>query len=198
MRGCSSTTDFLVMNDPFETYNDEVDNFLAKPGQLLPRRNRVNRVSRALNRGVYLIGVNHKYQIGPDGVIRVDASDDDFAAFAELIRTAVASQGIRGIAEEMSLAALRKHFVHGPSFTCRVAAEIGLPHRYCDPDPETQKSLNITSPRQREAYWVRELMGFNRFPVLFIAGADHIDSFNALLTESGLQALVIARDWAPA
>jgi len=30
MRGCSSATDFLVMSDPFETYNDEVDNFLAK------------------------------------------------------------------------------------------------------------------------------------------------------------------------
>ena len=31
MRGCSSTTDFLVMSDPFETYNREVDKFLAKP-----------------------------------------------------------------------------------------------------------------------------------------------------------------------
>ena len=31
MRGCLSTTDFLVMSDPFETYNREVDKFLAKP-----------------------------------------------------------------------------------------------------------------------------------------------------------------------
>jgi hypothetical protein len=144
---------------------------------------------------VCLIGVNHKYQIGPHGVVRVDASDEDFEEFAKLIRAAVESHSIRGVAEEMSVPALRKHFVNGPSFPCELAAKIGLPHRYCDPEPKMQEALNIKSSKQREDFWLQEIKRFNIFPLLFILGADHVDSFEALLTESGMQPIVVAPNW---
>jgi hypothetical protein len=116
---------------------------------------------------VYLVGVNHKYQFGPNGAIPVDASAQDFLEFGDLLRTVIARHGIRGIAEEMSLFALRKHFVRGDSFPCCLAAEIGLPHRYCDPDADTRKTLDIASMKRREQYWIKELI------TLYFSGSVH-------------------------
>jgi hypothetical protein len=148
-------------------------------------------------RAVYLIGLNHQYQIGPNGAIPVEATAQDFSEFADFLRGVIARNAIRAIAEEMSLAALRKHWVRGDSFPCCLAAEIGLPHRYCDPDLDTQKALGITSSTQREQYWIKELIDFDLFPVLFILGANHIESFKGLLIESDLQPFVVAQDWEP-
>jgi len=148
-------------------------------------------------RGVHLVGVNHQYQIGPHGTIPVEATLEDFAEFGSFLRGVIARYAIRGIAEEMSLFALKKHFVSGHSFPHRVATELELPHRYCDPDADAQKALNITSAEQRERYWIKELITFNAFPVLFILGADHIDGFQQLLLESALKPFVAARDWQP-
>ena len=97
----------------------------------------------------------------------------------------------------MSLAALKKHFISGDSVPCRIARAAGLPHRYCDPDPEIQKQLSIDSNEQREKYWIQELMLLNVFPVLFVLGTDHIDSFKLLLREHRLTPFIVARDWQP-
>src|ERR1700730_6233465 len=137
-------------------------------------------------RAVYLIGLNHKYQLGPDGAIPVEGPREAFAEFEQFFRTVMADHGIGGVAEEMSLAALRKHFISGDSVPCRLASASGVLHRYCDPDAEAQKRLGIESNVQREAHWIQELMFFSVFPVLFILGADHIDSFERLLRERGL------------
>jgi hypothetical protein len=140
-------------------------------------------------RDVYLIGVNHKYQLGPDGAIPVDAPPEAFIEFRRFLMTTIAGNGIRGIAEEMSRFALKKHFISGESVPCRLADEIGLPHRYCDPDGGDRK--------MREPYWIKELIAFNTFPTLFILGADHIDSLARLLADSDFQPFVVARDWEP-
>ena len=78
---------------------------------------------------------------------------------------------------------------------CRLATAVDLPHRYCDPDAETQKALNITLDSERENYWIKELIAFDTFPVLFVLGACHVDSFERLLSDSGFQPFIIARDW---
>jgi hypothetical protein len=124
-----------------------------------------------------------------------DAPSAPFEEFDAFLRSALVSHGIRGIAEEMSRAALKKQFRSGESVPCRLATAVDLPHRYCDPDPETQKALNITSDREREKYWIKELITFDAFPVLFVLGADHINSFERLLIESDFQPFIIARDW---
>jgi hypothetical protein len=151
----------------------------------------------AATHDVHLVGVNHKYQLGPDGIIPVDAPAEAFTEFRHLLTSTIARAGIRGIAEEMSRFALKKHFIAGDSVPCHVASESGLPHRYCDPDPAMQKALGIVSDSQREQYWIKELLAFDTFPVLFVLGADHIDAFQRMLIESGLQPFVVAPDWEP-
>ncbi len=66
-------------------------------------------------REICLIGINHKYQLGPDGVTPVDAPRETFAEFRQFLTAAIARRGIRGIAEEMSPFALKKHFISGDS-----------------------------------------------------------------------------------
>jgi hypothetical protein len=150
-----------------------------------------------MTRSVYLIGINHKYQLGPDGLIPVEGPREAFVQFEQFVRQSISDYHVRGIAEEMSLAALKKHFISGDSVPCRIARAVDLPHRYCDPDPEMQKQLSIHSNEQREKYWIRELMSLNVFPVLFVLGANHIDSFQLLLREHGLTPFIVARDWQP-
>ena len=148
-------------------------------------------------REVYLIGVNHMYQFVPDGRIVRFGPPAIFAQFRQFLTETIAAHGIRGIAEEMSRAALRKHSISGDSVPCRLAAELGLPHRYCDPEPEIQKRLSIVSDEQREKCWIQELMSLDVFPVLFVLGAAHIDSFQVLLRARGLAPVIVARDWQP-
>jgi hypothetical protein len=125
-------------------------------------------------RAVHLIGVWHEHQLGLDRgpILRANATPEDFTEFGDLLRAVIAGHGIRGIAEEMSLCALRKHFVRGDSFPYCLAQEIGLPHRYCDPDAKTQGARGGMSDEQREQYWIKELIIFDTFPVLFILGAN--------------------------
>jgi hypothetical protein len=148
-------------------------------------------------RSVYLIGLNHKYQLGLGGAIPVEGTREEFAEFEQFVRDSLASYDIRGIAEEMSPAGLKKHFISGDSVPCRLARAAGLPHRYCDPDAETRKELSIEKNDERERHWIQELMSFDVFPVLFVLGGDHIDSFHSLLREHGFTAIVVARDWQP-
>jgi hypothetical protein len=148
-------------------------------------------------RSVYLVGLNHKYQLGLGGAIPVEGTPEEFAEFEQFMRDSIDTYRVRAIAEEMSPAALKKHFISGDSVPCRLAGVAGLAHRYCDPDPETRKRLNIESNDQRERYWIQELTSLDVFPVLFVLGGDHIDSFSTLLREGGFTASTVVRDWQP-
>jgi hypothetical protein len=142
-------------------------------------------------RAVFLVGLNHQYQVGPNGIIPVDVPMEDFLTFRNFLRTVIKRLNILGVAEEMSRYALRtRHWVHGDSFPCELAKKIGLPHRYCNPDTEMPDS-------ERERYWINELITFNISPVLFILGATHVESFNSLLIQSEFQPFVVERNWQP-
>lgn len=50
---------------------------------------------------------------------------------------------------------------------------------------------------QRQQYWIKEIINFNTFPVLFILGADEVESFERLLIEAAFQPFVVERNWQP-
>ena len=119
-----------------------------------------------------------------------------------MLRNVISRNKIRGISEEMNREALRKkHFCPDESFACQLADELGIEHRYCDPDTATRNKLFIPEGKegypQRERYWLEQLQTFDRFPVLFIMGADHFQSFGDLLRQSGFEVVKVERDWVP-
>jgi hypothetical protein len=71
--------------------------------------------------------------------IPVEGTREEFAEFEQFVRDSTSTFCIRGVAEEMSVAALRKHFISGDSVPCRLAGVAGLAHQYCDPDPQKTK-----------------------------------------------------------
>jgi hypothetical protein len=110
-----------------------------------------------------------------------------FAEFRRFMIDTIAAHGIRSIAEEMSWAALKK-WSKAESVPCGLAAKLRMPHRYCDREPHQP------NPR-REEIWIEELRCLDVFPVLFIFGSDHVDTFTDLLLKSGFQPFIVARAW---
>jgi hypothetical protein len=161
---------------------------------------------------IVLIGTSHKYQL-PDNA--------DASAFANLIRSSIDSSDAAAIAEEMSLEALAQKGA-SQSICSEVANERAIRHLYCDPDNETRNRLTIqgendirlagffnnlsegeieknihASHDRRELYWLSRILQFNCWPIIFICGANHVDSFSAKIRAGNLSPEVLERDWSP-
>jgi hypothetical protein len=161
-------------------------------------------------RTVALIGTSHTFQRPGH------ATESEFRKF---IGDACAKLKVRAIAEEMSLEALAQQNA-SESICEQIAKARGWLHRYCDPNDEQRRALNLRgrtcielqgfyggSTRQqieqalaadhaiRERYWLEQLFQLDSWPALFVCGADHIDSFCSMLKNKGVEVNVVVRDW---
>ena len=167
-----------------------------------------------MSRAVLVLGTDHGFQ--RRSAKFTEAQHQKFAAF---VMTTAKQAGVIGLAEENNVAALAEADITQSTIE-RIAHELGLQHRYCDPDMKTRVKLGMLqenqirisvfpeelaeaevqrrlekSIRAREAYWLSELIEFNTWPVLFICGASHSVPFLDLLTVRGFDADLIAEDW---
>ena len=146
-------------------------------------------------RSVYLAGTAHRYQ--RDSTLVPESQIEELR---KMLREIIEQKGIRGIAEEMSKDGL-PFSRNRRSVGKQLADQLGLAHDYSDPDEATRKALSIEKGKQadpkRERYWLERLQSFVEFPVLFILGARHFESFTSLLTQSGFQVFEVVRDWKP-
>lgn len=113
----------------------------------------------------------------------------------------------------------------GMSIPQRVAKELSLKHLFCDPNmkertergifqenylrvksfpnppmPEDEiKRQLLEGDRRREQYWLERLLTEPEveWPVLFICGACHVESFSRILENKGFIVEHIEDDWAP-
>ena len=148
-------------------------------------------------RKVYLIGTTHKYQCGRAKLAQVHPTSRDIQAFKDFLRSTVEDNSLKGITEEMSKDSLKKYDVLNGSIPFKLATEIGVAHRYCDADTKARRSMGPDLNKEREKYWIQQLIEFDKFPVLFILGADHAKSFQTLLSASSFDPYVVAKDWKP-
>ena len=51
------------------------------------------------------------------------------------------------------------------------------------------------SHEKRERYWLEQLRRFDKWPVLFVCGAEHVTSFRNLLEQENITVFVAATDW---
>ena len=128
---------------------------------------------------------------------------------------------ILAIGEEMSLEGLLENN-ESQSVSEQFANIRNLPHRYCDPDSSERKLLGVRQGSEiegvgflgnwsqekiereikesyaiRERCWLERLAELDAWPVLFICGANHIQSFSSLLASNGFQIHIAAKDWEP-
>jgi hypothetical protein len=167
-----------------------------------------------MTRTVLVLGTDHRFQRHSP-----DFPEVHHQQFAAYIAAAASNNGITALAEENSIAALAESNIPR-SVIEEIACELGLKHRYCDPDMEVRGRLGIfqenqirisafpkqlcevevqrrlnESMRAREAYWLSELIKFNEWPVLFVCGANHSMPFIDLLRGNGFDYQLLAQDW---
>jgi len=53
------------------------------------------------------------------------------------------------------------------------------------------------SYRQREQIWLEKIVSLNKWPLLFICGANHFDPFSELLKHNNIRVVALDKDWAP-
>ena len=164
-----------------------------------------------------LIGTSHPYQTAEERCPPQGAQ-----AFQRFLSEACRRYGIRTVAAEMNAEALAE-VKRNESIPQRVAKDLSLKHRFCDPNREERGKLGIfqenylriksfpnppmpedeikrqllEGDRRREQYWLECLLTEPQveWPVLFICGADHVKSFERILKDKGFSVECIAEDW---
>jgi hypothetical protein len=162
---------------------------------------------------IALIGTDHDYQ----AFGRPGAADLEYE-----IERILNAYNFAAVAEEMSREGLERRGAT-ESVCKRVADKRSLRHRYCDPDRQTRSRLDIQDENliralgqmsgksdqetdhqiceahsQREQYWLDRLLELDLWPVLFVCGANHVDTFAAKAMACRRTVGVLHRDWAPA
>lgn len=167
-----------------------------------------------MKRTVLVLGTDHRFQRRSP-----DFSEAQHQRFAAYVSAAASSHGVVALAEENNIEALAEAGISRSTVEA-LAHELGLKHRYCDPDMKLRAKLGLLqenqirisafpirlseaevqrrlceSLRAREAYWLSQLVEFDSWPVLFVCGADHSLPFLSLLQASAYDAELLAQDW---
>jgi hypothetical protein len=179
---------------------------------------------------VYLIGVNdHMVQCTSDwmdmlyermfGRRLVEELRLSRTQFAQHLKEQAKKLKITLIAEEANEEKLCEY----KAKTCTgrdISKELGIEHRFCDPNSSERKNLGIPSEYEikerlcfkighsdevnklNEKYWPRrEQFWFNKIrdkidePIVFICGSVHLESFKLLLTDEGCRAKILSTNW---
>lgn len=116
---------------------------------------------------------------------------------------------------------------HATESVCEsIAKALRIPHRHCDLNWAQREALGVPLPGQvrlratwekwpsekaetavaeaevvlsriRERRWMNRIVALNCWPLLFVCGANHVESFRALLKARGIVVDVAHRDWVP-
>lgn len=157
---------------------------------------------------IHIIGTNHELQHNAPARRRkpevVNPAREQFVGY---LRNLVNNIRPSLIAEEFTEDILS--VLEAESNVKKVAIESETEHMFCDPNsqersdiglpqygneelPETEK---VRLNRVREAFWLQKLDHYLNNTVIFICGADHVQSFSRLLTSKGIQNTVVNRYW---
>jgi len=164
-----------------------------------------------MNKKVFLIGTNHKYQHNSSFYERVSAEAID--GFKKYISTICWENNIKAICEEFHQTDLKKD--RERSVPKEIALNLNICHKYCSPSDEEAKRLgweptlfqkrgepeaefdrrDWQNDKIKEQAWIKNILELNKWPMLFICGSKHIRSFTELLIGSSLNVHVVNENW---
>ena len=160
---------------------------------------------------VLIVGTNHQIQMRGQ-----EASKHESDGFKKQLVEWCIKENLKAIAEEMSRDAVTEAGSHR-TVPEEVVEELKLKHKYCDPGRETRIKLGIRDKiaikrdawmadqdpsealedreRRRKFYWLKQLECLDTFPVLFVCGYCHVDSFKELLECHGFKTKILESNW---
>lgn len=160
---------------------------------------------------VYLIGTDHKYQHNSDQYIPVPKND--IKEFVIHLKSICKNKTIRAIGEEFH----ENHLKEDTKLTIpkSVSIDLNIEHIYCEPDDDEAKHLGyvatlfqkrhetveefdkraLENEKIREKGWLNKLISIRVWPLLFICGSWHIESFKNLLENNQINVEIINNNW---
>ena len=172
---------------------------------------------------VFMIGSNHKVQYVHENTNINAPSIQLVKLFAQYLKKEARDLKIALIGKELSQEAISIRKARDSTARC-VANELGIGHRFCDPERAEREALGIPSEREireglalgrclthqepeevekeerkywraREECWYRNIRDQAQEAVIFICGADHVECFYSLLVGKGLKAQILIENW---
>lgn len=164
-----------------------------------------------MNRKIFLIGTDHKYQ--HNSPLYKEVSCNSMASFKKYIFEIIDKNGIHGIGEEMHRSDLKED--RNKSTLKEVALKLGIPHKYCNSDAQEALKLghkpylykkpsesdedfykrDFENERKREPGWIQKILEFNNWPLLFVCGSEHVESFKKLLSKNSIKVVIVDKNW---
>lgn len=160
---------------------------------------------------LYLIGTDHKYQHNSERYISVPKNEIE--EFVIHLKTICENKNIRAIGEEFH----ETHLKEDRKLTIpkNVAVGLNIKHIYCEPDDDEAEKLGyveklLQRPREtteefykrafenekiREKGWLNRLISNKVWPLLFVCGSWHVESFKNLLEANQIKVVIINENW---
>lgn len=167
-----------------------------------------------MDRKIYVFGTDHNYPREDPSL-----SKDQIDQFETEIENSCNDLNICLLAEENNLEAQKQNDLKH-SLLHHVSKMLGIVHIYCDPNRKQRAKLGIQqendirvsyifknideqnilnkirdSHRKRELVWLKAINNVNKWPVLLVCGADHVNSFSSLAKEEGCVPEIFRKDW---
>jgi len=139
---------------------------------------------------IYLVGVDH--QVQHDGPTMIPEREKALSDFSHFLGAKAIELRISLMAEEFNEEAMKRN--HATKSTVRhVAKCLGLRHLFCDPTSIQRRDLGIHKDQNlREEYWLSRLNGYVKTEtILFVCGADHLNTRYDKLTHRGLRVVIL-------
>jgi len=157
---------------------------------------------------IYLVGTDHELQ--HTGIPKRAEKETVILArdrFGSFLKKSISELKITLIAEEFSNEVLT--FLKAESTLRPVAEEIGIEHRFCDPNIVDRDRIGLPPPftqtsdeeqkrkddELRENHWIDAIEDRLDSSIIFICGADHIVGFTDLLNSKGIDNMVLEEYW---
>lgn len=143
---------------------------------------------------IYLISVNHHVQYL--NAYSSKKKHELVKIFINHLREAIRTVHAVLIAEEFNEEAIHRN--NASSSTAQnVAQELGIEHRFCDPDSaeRTKHGIKDKMDPRREQLWLECIRRDHVSPIIFICGISHLERFRNLLQQNGFDVTVYSQDW---
>jgi hypothetical protein len=156
---------------------------------------------------IYLIGTNHELQYnakpkrGEENMVLDGREKFQNFLYNQIVDLKPVVIGEESVEEILDL-------LQTESTVKTVADKLGVKHIYCDPNYEARNILGIPIGSEhlkqedkikyyniRENYWFKKIEPYIGECIIFVCGAEHIESFQKLLAGKNCESKIISEYW---
>ncbi len=157
---------------------------------------------------IYLVGTNHELQhTAKPKRAEIGRVKEARSKFKVYLKELALKFKATLLAEEFAEEVLG--YLDASSNIKSIADELGIEHRFCEPDSTTRTKLGVPATGTgdlpaherlrlhaiREKYWLETIKDKANDIIIFICGSNHVKSFESLLQKNGFNVIILESYW---